>query len=153
MIDVNGFEPEMIMSIDWLSYITKPQHLVCRVVQSLHTNHMQMSIIEVSICKRASAYDCYADTEPLRMLNAVYIRVCIVMYVLYLLHGCTLSVLSDVLVATAVRCVCLRCTFERPYIMRCVRYSYMSFAHRDPVGNNYSIPLAMSWSTCFKKTL
>ena len=31
---------------------TAPQHLVCRVVQSLHTNHMQMSIIEVSICRR-----------------------------------------------------------------------------------------------------
>ena len=31
--------------------ITAPQHLVCRVVQSLHTNHMQMSIIEVSICR------------------------------------------------------------------------------------------------------
>eukprot|EP00731_Ephydatia_muelleri_P013950 Em0007g1260a len=31
---------------------TAPQHLVCRVVQSLHTNHMQMSIIEVFICRR-----------------------------------------------------------------------------------------------------
>ena len=31
---------------------TAPQHLVCRAVQSLHTNHMQMSIIEVFICRR-----------------------------------------------------------------------------------------------------
>ena len=31
---------------------TAPQHLVCRVVQSLHINHMQMSIIEVFICRR-----------------------------------------------------------------------------------------------------
>ena len=34
------------------TYITAPQHLVCRAVQSLHTNHMQMSIIEVFICRR-----------------------------------------------------------------------------------------------------
>ena len=32
--------------------LTVPQHLVCRVVQSLHTNHMQMSIVEVFICRR-----------------------------------------------------------------------------------------------------
>ena len=32
--------------------ITAPQHLVCRVVRSLHINHMQMSIIEVFICRR-----------------------------------------------------------------------------------------------------
>ena len=31
---------------------TAPQHLVCRAVQSLHINHMQMSIIEVFICRR-----------------------------------------------------------------------------------------------------
>ena len=31
---------------------TAPQHLVCRVVLSLHTNHMQMSIVEVFICRR-----------------------------------------------------------------------------------------------------
>ena len=31
---------------------TAPQHLVCRVVQSLHINHMQMGIIEVFICRR-----------------------------------------------------------------------------------------------------
>ena len=31
---------------------TAPQHSVCRVVQSLHINHMQMSIIEVFICRR-----------------------------------------------------------------------------------------------------
>ena len=30
---------------------TVQQHLVCRVVPSLHINHMQMSIIEVSICR------------------------------------------------------------------------------------------------------
>ena len=30
---------------------TAPQHLVSRVVQSLHINHMQMSIIEVFICR------------------------------------------------------------------------------------------------------
>ena len=29
--------------------VTAPQHLVCRVVPSLHINHMQMSIIEVFI--------------------------------------------------------------------------------------------------------
>ena len=33
-------------------YPTVQQHLVCRVVQSLHINHMQMSIIEVFICRR-----------------------------------------------------------------------------------------------------
>ena len=32
--------------------VTAPQHLVCRAVQSLHINHMQMSIIEVFICRR-----------------------------------------------------------------------------------------------------
>ena len=32
--------------------ITAPQHLVCRAVPSLHINHMQMSIIEVFICRR-----------------------------------------------------------------------------------------------------
>ena len=31
---------------------TAPQHLVCRAVQSLHINRMQMSIIEVFICRR-----------------------------------------------------------------------------------------------------
>ena len=31
---------------------TAPQHLACRVVPSLHINHMQMSIIEVFICRR-----------------------------------------------------------------------------------------------------
>ena len=31
---------------------TAPQHLVCRAVQSLHTNHMQMSIVEVFVCRR-----------------------------------------------------------------------------------------------------
>ena len=36
----------------FINDITVPQHLVCRVVQSLHTNHMQMSIIEVFICRR-----------------------------------------------------------------------------------------------------
>ena len=35
-----------------LSSFTAPQHLVCRTVQSLHINHMQMSIIEVFICRR-----------------------------------------------------------------------------------------------------
>ena len=35
-----------------ITCITAPQHLVCRVVQSLHTNHMQMGIIEVFICRR-----------------------------------------------------------------------------------------------------
>ena len=34
------------------TWITAPQHLVCRVVPSLHINHMQMSIIEVFICRR-----------------------------------------------------------------------------------------------------
>ena len=31
---------------------TAPQHLVCRAVQSLHINRMQMGIIEVFICRR-----------------------------------------------------------------------------------------------------
>ena len=31
---------------------TAPQHSVCRAVQSLHISHMQMSIIEVFICRR-----------------------------------------------------------------------------------------------------
>ena len=35
-----------------LLLLTAPQHLVCRVVPSLHINHMQMSIIEVFICRR-----------------------------------------------------------------------------------------------------
>ena len=34
------------------THFTAPQHLVCRVVPSLHINHMQMSIIEVFICRR-----------------------------------------------------------------------------------------------------
>ena len=33
-------------------YITAPQHLVCRAVQSLHINRMQTGIIEVFICRR-----------------------------------------------------------------------------------------------------
>ena len=37
---------------------TALQHLVCRVVQSLQTNHMQMSIIEVT-----SAYGHFNDTR------------------------------------------------------------------------------------------
>ena len=43
---------------------TAPQHLVCRVVQSLHINRMQMSIVEVFICR------------PLHM-NTPMIPVCI----------------------------------------------------------------------------
>ena len=35
-----------------VAIITAPQHLVCRVVQSLHTNHMQMGIVEVFVCRR-----------------------------------------------------------------------------------------------------
>ena len=31
---------------------TAPQHLVFSVMQSLHTDHMQMGLIEVSICRR-----------------------------------------------------------------------------------------------------
>ena len=31
---------------------TAPQHLVCRVMQSLHNNPMEMSMIEVSVCGR-----------------------------------------------------------------------------------------------------
>ena len=42
---------------------TAPQHLVCRVVQSLHNNHMQMSIIEVSMCRRLHAYEHFNDTH------------------------------------------------------------------------------------------
>ena len=37
---------------DFCTSHTAPQHLVCRVVQSLHTNHMQMSIVEVFVCRR-----------------------------------------------------------------------------------------------------
>ena len=38
----------------WCTFATPtaPQHLVCRVVQSLHINHMQTGIIEVFICRR-----------------------------------------------------------------------------------------------------
>ena len=43
----------LCMAEDLQSYVfTAPQHLVCRVVQSLHTNHMQMSIVEVFVCRR-----------------------------------------------------------------------------------------------------
>ena len=35
-----------------IQLLTAPQHLVCRAVPSLHINHMQMSIIEVFICRR-----------------------------------------------------------------------------------------------------
>ena len=44
-------------------YPTVQQHLVCRVVQSLHTNHMQMSIIEVSICRRLHMDTSIIDTH------------------------------------------------------------------------------------------
>ena len=35
-----------------LTTCTAPQHLICRAVQSLHINHMQMGIIEVFMCRR-----------------------------------------------------------------------------------------------------
>ena len=41
-------EPSRHTSVESL---TAPQHLVCRAVQSLHINHMQMGIIEVFICR------------------------------------------------------------------------------------------------------
>ena len=47
----------------WGSPYTVPQLLVCRVVQSLHNNHMQMSIIEVSICMQTSAHGHFNDTH------------------------------------------------------------------------------------------
>ena len=40
--------------------LTAPQHLVCRAVQSLHINHMQMGIIEVFICRRLHTKCCGA---------------------------------------------------------------------------------------------
>ena len=49
----------MVKLYAWLHFVesrearhTAPQHLVCRVVQSLHINHMQTGVIEVFICRR-----------------------------------------------------------------------------------------------------
>ena len=47
---------------------TSPQHLVCRVVQSLH---MQMSIIEVSICRRP-----HMDTSMILICIWLVCRLC-----------------------------------------------------------------------------
>ena len=41
-----------IICVMHVSVVTAPQYLVCRAVPSLHINHMQMSIIEVFICRR-----------------------------------------------------------------------------------------------------
>ena len=46
---------EMCIGAKEPKIITAPQHLVCRVVQSLHINHMQMGIIEVFICRILNA--------------------------------------------------------------------------------------------------
>ena len=50
---------------------TAPQHLVCRAVQSLHINHMQMSIIEVSICRRL-----HMDTSMILICIWLICRLC-----------------------------------------------------------------------------
>ena len=50
---------------------TAPQHLVCRVVQSLHINHMQMSIIEVFICRRL-----YMNTSMILICIWLICRLC-----------------------------------------------------------------------------
>ena len=51
--------------------LTAQQHLVCRVVQSLHTNHMQMSIIEVSICRHP-----HMDTSLILICIWLVCRLC-----------------------------------------------------------------------------
>ena len=43
--------PLLPITVPSFPSLTAPQHLVCRAVQSLHTNHMQMGIIEVFICR------------------------------------------------------------------------------------------------------
>ena len=50
---------------------TALQHLVCRAVQSLHINHMQMSIIEVSICRRL-----HMDTSMIPICIWLVCRLC-----------------------------------------------------------------------------
>ena len=57
--------------IQRINPITAPQHLVCRVVQSLHTNHMQMCIIEVSICRRQ-----HMDTSMIPICIWLVCRLC-----------------------------------------------------------------------------
>ena len=51
--------------------VTAPQHLVCRAVQSLHINHLQMSIIEVSICRRL-----HMDTSMILICRWLICRLC-----------------------------------------------------------------------------
>ena len=51
--------------------LTVQQHLICRVVQSLHTNHMQMSIIEVSICRHP-----HMDTSLILICIWLVCRLC-----------------------------------------------------------------------------
>ena len=51
--------------------VTALQHLVCRVVQSLHTNHMQISIIEVFICRRL-----HMDTSMILICIWLICRLC-----------------------------------------------------------------------------
>ena len=68
--------------------ITAPQHLVCRVVPSLHINHMQMSIIEVFICRRL-----HMNTSMIpiciwlicRLCTALHIKCCGAVHLLALL--------------------------------------------------------------------
>ena len=50
---------------------TAPQHLVCRAVQSLHINHLQMSIIELSICRRL-----HMDTSMMLICRWLICRLC-----------------------------------------------------------------------------
>ena len=80
-----------------LVYFTAPQHLVCRVVPSLHINHMQMSIIEVFICRRL-----HMNTSMIliciwlicRLGTTLHTKCCGAVFVLFFVtshtHGCTL---------------------------------------------------------------
>ena len=63
---------ELIMMVHTFSLTEcAQQHLICRVVQSLHTNHMQMSIIEVSICGRL-----HMDTSLILICIWLVCRLC-----------------------------------------------------------------------------
>ena len=55
---------------------TAPQHLICRVVQSLHTNHMQMSIIEVFIRRRL-----HMNTSMIPVCILLICRLCTALHI------------------------------------------------------------------------
>ena len=60
---------------------TAPQHLVCRAVQSLHINHMQMSIIEVFICRRLQLIVQYLrDLLNQNTMRLMVLEYCLSMY-------------------------------------------------------------------------